>query len=82
MYIARQEHISSLLLVRLCSGEEDFCIRDHSVLSWKLLVAGPGVEEVTGGKGDLSSRKTMRRYVVHEDYTAEESSFIKRKLGI
>ena len=48
---------------RLCSGEEGFHIPDHSVLSWKLLLAGPGVEEVTGGKGGLSSRETMRRYI-------------------
>ena len=66
---------------RLCSGEEGFRIPDHSVPSWKLLVAGAGVEDVTDVKGGVSSRETMRRYVVPEHYMAEESSFIKRIIG-
>ena len=66
---------------RLCSGEEGFRIPDHSVLSWKLLVAGAGVEDVTDVKGGMSSRETMRRYVVPEHYMAEESSFIERIFG-
>ena len=56
---------------RLCSGEEGCHIQDHSGLSWKWLIAG--VEDVTGGQGDLSSGETMRRYVVPEDYMDEES---------
>ena len=66
---------------RLCSGKEGYRIPDYSVLSWKLLMVGPGVEDVTGGKGDLASGETMRRYVAPEDYMAEESSFIERIIG-
>ena len=36
------------------------------------------MEDVTDVKGGMSSRETMRRYVVPEHYMAEESSFIER----
>ena len=66
---------------RLCKGEEGYRIPDHSVLSWKLLMAGAGVEDVAGGKGELSSGVTKQRYVVPEDYMVEESSLIERIIG-
>ena len=66
---------------RLCRGEEGYRIPDHSVLSWKLLMAGAGVEDVAGGKGELSSGVTKQRYVVPEDFMVEESSLIERIIG-
>lgn len=39
---------------RLCTGEEEYHIPDHSVLSWELVVV-PGVEVATAGEDYLFS---------------------------